>query len=353
MIELRNEEERKQYIHDLWIELFGEEPTELKDEFIDVGAMNFVFRIESGSKIIYLKQALEEAKNKAKIGKDLASIPQERIQYEDKYIETIGKHLPKEIELPQILKYDKENNILVVSDVKKDGFLLETSMLDGNFNEKTAYNLGKFLGISHKVTYDKKIVLRGNEEEDLSNWHVFLNMRTRGILQKGDFPEDVKSELNKFYDAVKEKHTYDVVINMDVCPKNVFERKNGSVGIIDFELAGGVGDPAYDLGFLMGHYLLIGAIKKEKIEDAIKAMKQVLKGYDEEMQGLKDKDYDKRVIKYAGAVMVYRITGSSPAPYIQPEAIPLIKETAFSIITNKFEKWNDVFEFLKESFAKN
>ena len=45
----------------------------------------------------------------------------------------------------------------------------------------------------------------------------------------------------------------------------------------------------------MGHYLLMGVIKKDKIEDAIKAMKQVLKGYDEEMQDLKDKEHDKRV----------------------------------------------------------
>ena len=77
-------------------------------------------------------------------------------------------------------------------------------------------------------------------------------------------------------------------------------------------------------------------------------MKQVLKGYDEEMRDLKDSEHDKRVIKYAGAVMVYRITGSSPAPYIKPEVIPLIKETAFPIITNKFDNFDSVFGFLRK-----
>ena len=352
MIELRNEEERKKYIHNLWVEIFGQEPTGLSDEFIDVGAMNFVYEIKGNGKVIYLKQALEEAKNKAKIGKDLADIPKERIQYEDKYIEIIGKDLTSEIELPKILKYDGENNILALSDVKKDGILLETSMLDGNFNEKTAYNLGKFLGISHKKTFGKKIILRGGKEEDLSNWHVFLNMRTKGMLQKGEFPDNVKSEIKSLYDAVRDEHTYDVVINMDYCPKNIFERKDNSIGLIDFEMASGVGDPAYDLGFLMGHYLLMGVIKRERVEEAIKAMKQVLKGYDEEMPDLKDNEHDERVIKYGGAVMVYRITGSSPAPYIKPEAIPLIKEKGFGLITNKFENFDGVFDFLKESMTK-
>ena len=354
MIELRNEEQRKKYVHDLWIELFEEEPYQITDNFIDIGVLNFVYMARSNNKIIYLKQALEDAKNKAKIREDLANILKERIQYENKYIEVIGKELPDKIELPKILKYDKENNILVLSDVKKDGILLETSMLNGDFNEKTAYYLGKFLGISHEKTLGKKIVIRGDEEEDLMNWYVFLNMRTKGILQKEKFPENVQYEIKKLHDEVKNKYTYDVVVNIDCCPKNVFERNDGSLGIIDFELSSGVGDPAYDLGFLMGHYLLIGVIRRDKIQEAINSMRQILVGYDQEMRDFKDKNYDTRLIKYAGAAMIYRITGSSTAHYIKVEDISLIKEIGFNLITNKFEiGFNSVFEFLKEYLLKN
>lgn len=353
MIELRNEEQRKKYIQRLWAELFGEEPKKLADEFIDAGMMNYVYRVESGSRIIYLKQALERAKKAEKIGADLAGIPKERIQYEGKYIEVVSRGLPSGIELPRILRYDGENNILALSDVRGDGVLLEKSLLDGNFGERAAYNLGRFLGHSHNETLGKNVVIRGTEEEDLQNWHVFLNMRTKGILQKGMFPDDVRRAIEGIYDAARRSHTLYVVINMDCCPKNIYERPDGSIGLVDFELASGVGDPAYDLGFLVGHYFLMGVIKKDRTEDAIKAIKQVLRGYNEEMARLKDDNFDTRLIKYAGATMIYRITGSSPAPYIKPEAMPLIKEAGFHLITNRFERSTDgALEFLSKYATK-
>ena len=246
MIELRNDSQRAEYLKDLLKELFPGK-TRFTDKFIDVGAMNYVYSMEANGHIIYLKQALDEAKNKDKIGKDLADIPKNRIGYEDKYIETISKFLPKEIELPKILKYDKKNNILIISDVKKGGVLLEESLLNGNFNVKTAYNLGKFLGLSHKSTIGRKITIRGSEENDADNWEIFLKMRTKGILQKEKFSDDVVKNVNNVYEDVKSNHTNNVVINMDCCPKNVFERKDGSIGLVDFELASGIGDQAYYL----------------------------------------------------------------------------------------------------------
>ena len=144
MIELKNETQRKAYVRKLWNKLFGLEPNTISDEFIETGMLNYVYRVEANGKVIYIKQALDEAKHKDRIGKDLASIPKERIQYEEKYIEILKPMLPPQIELPQILWYDKDNNILVLSDVKKEGILLENSLLSGNFNLHTAYLLGKF-----------------------------------------------------------------------------------------------------------------------------------------------------------------------------------------------------------------
>jgi len=347
MIELRNEKERKKYIHDLWIELFNEDSAILKDEFIELGVLNYIYKVTSSKRTIFLKQALEKAIHWEKIGKDLASIPMDRIKYEEKYIDIIKKFLPKGVEVPVVLNYDEENNILALSDVKKNGILLETNMLNGNFDERVAYNLGKFLGASNKNTLGKKIIVRGTAETDLKNWYLFLNMRTRGILKREEFPDNVKYEIEKLYDLVKDKYTIGVLVNTDYCPKNILERKDGSIGLVDFEQACGVGDPAFDLGFLMGHYLIISVINKDKIEEAIKAMTEILKGYNEEMNSLKDKQHDERVIKYAGAVMVYRITGSSPAPWIKPDIMPKIKEIGYYLIVNEFKSsFNEVFEYL-------
>jgi len=122
MIELRNIEDRKKYIRDLWINLFNDAPINIDERPIDTGKLNYVYQIKSNNRIIYLKQALDIPKKMEQLGKEWRNYPKERIKYESKYIETLNKYLPTEIELPKILKYDKENNILILSDIQKMEF---------------------------------------------------------------------------------------------------------------------------------------------------------------------------------------------------------------------------------------
>lgn len=350
MVELKDKAQRELYISELWPKIFGGKPDKLSIEFIDVGVLNYVYRVESNGNTVYFKQALQEAKHKSKIGEDLASIPKERIRHERRFIEIAAPLLPPQIEIPRILEYDSYNNILVLSDVKKDGILLEDSLLEGNFNGKTAHYLGKFLGITHKATLGQKIIVRGSKKEDTDMWELYLRMRTIGILKKDKLPSNVQREVERFYEDVRSNHTYNAVVNSDCCPKQVLERKDG-VGLVDFEMATGVGDPAFDLGFLMGHYLIISVIREDKINEAINAMKHILKGYNEEMDDLKDNNHDGRTVKYAGMTMIYRIVGSSPAPYIDKsntELIRKIKEIGFYLIVNEFKNgFQDVFGYLE------
>ena len=176
--ELIDLEFRKKYISEKATTILGAEPQSI--EFIDVGALNYVFKVITEKGIIYFKQALDKAKRADKIGEDLAAIPKARIKYEKNVIEAVGK-TPSEIVLPHIYEYDEENNILIMSDVAQGGTLLENILLKNDFNKLTAENIGKFLGIAHKRTLSKNIVIRSSAEEDKHNWEVFLNMRTRGI----------------------------------------------------------------------------------------------------------------------------------------------------------------------------
>ena len=96
----------------------------------------------------------------------------------------------------------------------------------------------------------------------------------------------------------------------------------------------------------------MGVIGRDNIKDAIYAVKEILKAYDEQMKNLKDEEHDKRVIKYSGMVMIYRVTGSSPAPYIKPEVIHLVKETGFCLIINEFEKcFDSLFRYLAQNLT--
>ena len=73
-------------------------------------------------------------------------------------------------------------------------------------------------------------------------------MRTIGAIDE-KLPINVQQELAHLCESTQKHHSYDVLIWMDCCPKNVIVRSDGKLGVIDFELASWLGDPAYDLGF--------------------------------------------------------------------------------------------------------
>lgn len=343
MNELKNNNFREKYISDMCRKILSVDLNAKDIRFINEGAMNFVYEANTPKGKIYFKQALEKAKNYEKIGIDLASIPHLRIRYEKNFIDKIKEVLPKEIQLPKILSYDSENNILILTDVMGEkGILLQNALLEGNFDEKTASNIGRFLGITHRYTYKKKNSIRGTPKEGIENWKVFLNMRTKGIKSE----KKVAKELEKLYYEVLTNHTYDILINMDCCPKNIFQRHDGSIGLIDFELASGIGDPAYDIGFSLGHYFIFSVLNNVP-ENSINTMKSMFKSYLDEITSLDFGELETRMIKYGGAVMLYRVQGSSPAPYIKEDKIKELINKGSKMILSDANNLNDVFKILK------
>ncbi len=343
MQELRNIDFRNKYIPDICKKIFSVDVDTENIRFIDEGAMNFVYEVTTPKGKIYFKQALQKAKNHEKIGIDLASIPHLRIKYEKIFIDKIKEALPKEIEIPEILSYDGKNNILIMRDVAgNNGKLLQDALLEGDFNEQIASNIGKFLGISHRLTYNKNNTIRGSSEEDMENWKVFLNMRTKGIKSE----KEVNKDLEKLYNETLKNHTYNILINMDCCPKNTFQRPDNSIGVIDFELASGFGDPAYDIGFALGHYFLFSVLNNVP-KNSINAMKSMFRSYLDEIKDFEFGDLERRMIKYGGAVMLYRVQGSSPAPYIKKDKVQELINKGSEIITNNFNHLNEVFRILK------
>ena len=77
-------------------------------------------------------------------------------------------------------------------------------------------------------------------------------------------------------------------------------------------------------------------------------MQSILKGYREEMKFLNPNNDNERLVKYSGMVMIYRVAGSSPAPYIKADKVPLIKEIGIKLITQNFRNFDEVFGYLRK-----
>ena len=343
MKELKGKEFREAYISQQCSDILQ---TEIKGDdihFIDEGAMNFVYSVTTAKGSVFFKQALDKAKDHERIGADLANISPLRIKYEKSFIDAIADVLPKEMHLPNLYSYDDENNILMMSDVAGNGILLQDALLDSNFNVETAKSIGRFLGILHHHTFNKNYIIRGTAQDDMKNWQVFLNMRTKGIIAPN---KTVNQELSDLYQEVIKHHTYDVVINMDCCPKNIFQRHDKNIGLIDFELASGIGDPCYDLGFALGHYILFSLLK-DSPKDSIDCIKAIVHTYLDEFDVLDKDDVMRRVIKYAGAIPLYRVVGSSPAKYIPSEKYDDLIEKGSAIVVSNITEISELIQIIE------
>lgn len=251
--------------------------------------------------------------------------------YEKKVIDITRPFLPSHILLPEILEYDEDNNILCMTDVACNGSLLQNSLSAGKFDKHTACAIGQYLGLSHKHTFAKGVTIRGSKEEDRHNWQLFLNMRTQGI-NSSRMDANAHDKLKRLYTEALFHHTYDLVINMDCCPKNIFQRGDDKTSFIDFELASGCGDPAYDIGFALGHYMLFALLKGAN-DDSVTAMNALFDSYLKEMDISAFGNFEERMISYAGAVLLYRVAGSSPAPYIERKRIHEIVQKGSAMVT--------------------
>jgi aminoglycoside phosphotransferase (APT) family kinase protein len=159
-------------------------------------------------------------------------------------------------------------------------------------------------------------------------------MRTTGVLARAELPPETEDEVRCLYAAAKAAERTGMVSHLDAAPKNVLLGRDGEVALLDFELGAAVSDPAYDPGFLAGHYLLMGENHLAMRDSAREAVRAILRGYPE-TGGELDSGWGDRVLRYAGLVMLYRIYGSSPAPYLSGERHAAIRAAGLDLLEGR------------------
>ena len=95
----------------------------------------------------------------------------------------------------------------------------------------------------------------GDNEADLRHWQQMLARRTVGLAKDGILPlarRDLDILMQASLEA-SDRH----FLHLDYSPRNILV-SDGKLAVIDFELCSSVGDPACDLGYFFGHYVLWG-----------------------------------------------------------------------------------------------
>jgi 5-methylthioribose kinase len=193
----------------------------------------------------------------------------ERIVFEARFFHTVAPFDAENV-CPRVLRFDPEQRVLVLEDLG-DAERLDAALARGADVTSTACSLARFLGAVHRGTRDGALAARfaNGEMRQLHGDHIF-----HLPFRENDFPlskrvAECAAELRadtgllQTIDSVHRRYLEPrgCLVHGDVQPANVLLSAGGPK-LLDAEIAH-VGDPAFDLGQLLGHLLLPAAARGE------------------------------------------------------------------------------------------
>ncbi len=250
-----------------------------------------------GEKVWFLKQA----RPYVKIKPDLP-FSSTRNFYEYKSIKLLREIWGPNV-VPEVLYYDKGNFVMIMKDLKGKGEVLARELKRGIVRPEIGEGLGTLMGILQGKTFGKDIIIR-NRKEDQEMREFNYDFRTAGA--KKFAPKEVEEIITESKEAKR------ALIIADPASKNIFVEDN-RVRLFDFE---GVhmGDPAWDVGFILGHFLLEAGHRPEVREAVNRLVRNFVTNYRQKMMdyGINQEELrgiEKRAVKFMGVTILHRIAG--------------------------------------------
>ncbi|MDH3210004.1 MAG: phosphotransferase, partial [Burkholderiaceae bacterium] len=229
--------------------------------------------------------------------------PRRRLSAERRALKCLYPLRASEFELAEVRRFDKETLTLVLSEVLPGAMTLQQLLHEGVFDTAVLTAAAQFLATCHSSTAP---ALWGEPETDRRQWAAMLALRTVGMDAQalGAATACDLRQLAEASDAARSCNDAPRVFHLDFEPKNILVARP-RIGFIDFECCSSVGDPAYDLGVLLGHCVLWG-LRTQETAACQTAIGVALHTYGEQV-GARWSSLRPRVIGFAGAAMLHAL----------------------------------------------
>jgi 5-methylthioribose kinase len=126
--------------------------------------------------------------------------------------------------------------------------------------------------------------------------------------------------------------TTSCLVHGDFSPKNVLVGPEASLWVLDFEVAH-VGDPAFDLGFMLNHLLLKSIHRPADAERYYGCARAFLTAYADGLPGelLPPLPY---LLAHVGCLALARVDGKSPAEYLTDGEREIARRVGEELLTS-------------------
>lgn len=274
----------------------GEEP---QISVLSGGVSNRTVLIErAGGEAWVMKQALAKLRVKA----DWFSSP-ERIHREAMGLRWLSRLAPQGTITPLVFE-DHEHHLLAMEAVPQPHENWKSMLLRGELSVDHAVQFGRLLGKVHRESRAQ----RGELEAAFADTSFFESLRLEPYYSYSASQVPAASEfLNALIAETRASRS--TVVHGDYSPKNVLVR-GGKLILLDHEVIHW-GDPAFDIGFSLTHFLS----KANYLHAHRIAFAGMAHTY---WNSYADTSFEGRAVRHTLGCLLARVAGRSPLEYLDP-----------------------------------
>ena len=304
-------------------------------ELLTGGVSSNVFRVELGSGIYCLKQALP----KLKVSKDWRA-PVERVFAEIDWLEAAGKIVPANV--PKIMGHDEATKSFVMEFLGGEYQNWKAELLAGRVDPVLAGKVGNVLGRIHAETAATPELRRTMANDD-----NFYSLRLEPYLvETARVHPGLADKLHGLVERTR--NTKLAMVHGDVSPKNIMTGPAGPV-LLDAECAL-VGDPAFDLAFCLNHFLLKAVLMPESSGLLMKSYDALIKEYIPQITFESKSGLESRTASLLPALTLARVDGKSPVEYLDGARQEKVRQAALKLLNSTDLNFQTIKHFWTRHF---
>ena len=279
--------------------LNGEAP---KVEALSGGVSCDLWRVHARGKSFVVKRALEKLRTQA----DWHADPS-RNRYEQAYLRFVAGFLPGAV--PQV--FHGTPGFFVMEDLAEGWLDWKKHLLAGRIEPSLARQAGEILGEIHRRSWgSRELAQQFATDENFHELRVSPYLLT-AASRHPDLSALIREE------ATRLAATHRALVHGDFSPKNLMVRDQRMV-VLDCEVAW-YGDPAFDVSFLLNHFLLKALHLSDRAGDFLHLARQAFGGYREKLGEVRAKVVGPDVPALLLCLMLARVDGKSPVEYLTRE----------------------------------
>lgn len=283
------------------------------------GVSNVVLAVEADGLRAVVKQALPRLRVA-----DEWLATQERALTEADALRLAAELTPGAV--PAVLDVDESAYAIVIAQAPDGWANWKDQLLRGAADAAVGYRLGMLLAAWHRGTWE------GSSAWRLAGTDAFEQLRV------DPYHRTVMARRPELADSIAEVvdrmlATSSCLVHGDFSPKNVLVGPDpaGALWVLDFEVAH-IGDPAFDLAFMVNHLLLKSIHRPPDAERYHACAHAFLTAYASAVpeEALPPLPY---VLAHAGCLALARVDGKSPAEYLTGEERDVARRVGEDLLT--------------------